>query len=156
MSSVGIAVAKPPHRNSPLGLDHESTDRFPDVQLTRNSALEFAVADFTTPVNPATPTSVAAAPTCVATQFSLGRSVTGHDIQCSPCCASSEVLVLFVQDPEVSAPSDLSSTPAVEYVLQEVAAHTAIVIPRYTDLLSYLLSSPAAVLELQKVITSVL
>ena len=126
------------------------------MPLTRNSALEFAVADFSTPVNPATPTSVAAAPTCVATQFTLGLSVTGHDIPCSPCCASSEVLVLFVQDPEVSAPSDLSSTPAVEYVLQEVAAHTAIVIPRYTDLLSYLSSSPAAVLELQKAFISAL
>ena len=126
------------------------------MPLTRNSALEFAVADFSTPVNPATPTSVAAAPTCVATQFNLGLSVTGHDIQCSPCCASSEVLALFAQDPEVSAPSDLSSTPAVEYVLQEVAAHTATVIPRYTDHLSYLSSSPAAVLELQKVTSSVL
>ena len=79
-----------------------------------------------------------------------------HDIPCSPCCASSEVLVLFAQDPKVSAPSDLSSTPAVEYVLQEVAAHTAIVIPRYTDYLSYLLSSPAAVLELQKAFIGVL
>jgi hypothetical protein len=126
------------------------------VPLTRNSALEFAVADFSTPVNPATPTSVAAAPTCVATQFNLGLSVTGHDIQCSPCCTSSEVLVLFVQDPEVSAPSDLLSTSAVEYVLQEVVADTAIVIPRYTDYLSYLLSSPAAVLELQKAFISAL
>ena len=66
------------------------------------------------------------------------------------------MLALFAQDPEVSAPSDLLSTPAVEYVLQEVAAHTAIVIPRYTDFLSYLSSSPAAVLELQKVVSSVL
>ncbi len=126
------------------------------MPLTRNSAVEFAVAACTTPVNPATPTSVAAAPTCVATQFNLGLSVTGHDIQCSPCCASSEVLALFAQDPEVSAPSDLLSTPAVEYVLQEVAADTAIVIPRYTDYLSYLLSSPAAVLELQKAFISAL
>ena len=66
------------------------------------------------------------------------------------------MLVLLDQDPEVSAPSDLLSTPAVEYVLQEVAAHTDIVISKYTDLLPYLLSSPAAVQELQKVITSVI
>ena len=79
-----------------------------------------------------------------------------HEIRCSPCCTSSEVLVLLDQDPEVSAPSDLLSTPAVEYVLQEVAAHTAIVIPKYTSFLSYLLSSPAAVQELQRVITSVI
>ena len=48
------------------------------------------------------------------------------------------------------------STPAVEYVLQEVAAHTDIVISKYTGFLSYLLSSPAAVQELQRVITSVI
>jgi hypothetical protein len=66
------------------------------------------------------------------------------------------VLVLFVQDPEVFAPSDLSSTPADVHVLQEVAADTVIVIPRYTDYLFHLSSSPAAVLELQKAFISAL